>query len=239
MSIFLKAKWTNIIMANYAINPSVLAPYLPYGVELDLFEGKAYVSLVGFMFENTRIFNLPVPLLGTFEEVNLRFYVKRTEGNIVKRGVVFINETVPYKLVAWIANALYKESYTCVPTKHTHTFTSATKQISYAWFKNKQWNNITVDANIANQTMVNNSCEQFIFEHYYGYTKISETETEEYKINHPSWLVNTVTNHNISCDFKAMYGNSFEFLNSVQPTNIFIAEGSAIEVEWKRNKIKA
>ncbi|MEY3965099.1 MAG: hypothetical protein RL263_268, partial [Bacteroidota bacterium] len=83
MKTFLTARWENLIMANYAVDPEILKPYLPNGVELDFFEGKTYVSLVGFMFKNTRIFGVPVPFLGTFEEVNLRFYVKRQD----RRGV--------------------------------------------------------------------------------------------------------------------------------------------------------
>lgn len=93
---FLSAKWENLIMANYAVSPALLTPYLPKGVELDLYDGKTYVSLVGFMFKDTRLFRVPIPLLGTFEEINLRFYVTRVEDNMTKRGVVFINETVPY-----------------------------------------------------------------------------------------------------------------------------------------------
>ena len=108
MKTFMNARWENLIMANYTIDPEILKPYIPNGVELDLFEGKAFVSLVGFLFRKSRIFGIPIPLLGSFEEINLRFYVKRKEGNQYKRGVVFINETVPYKPVAWLANKLYK-----------------------------------------------------------------------------------------------------------------------------------
>ena len=104
MNTFLTARWENLIMANYEVNPDVLLPYLPKGVELDFFDGKTYVSLVGFMFKKTKIFHIPIPFLGTFEEVNLRFYVKRTEGDTIKRGVVFINEIVHCQLVAWLAN---------------------------------------------------------------------------------------------------------------------------------------
>ena len=119
MTTFLKANWEHIIMANYEINPEILVPFLPKGVTLDLFEGKAYVSLVGFMFKKTKLFNMPIPWLGTFEEINLRFYVKRKEGATIKRGVVFINETVPNKTVAWVANILYKEHYIAIPTTHS------------------------------------------------------------------------------------------------------------------------
>ena len=104
---FLSARWENLIMANYSVNPEVLLPFLPNGVELDTYNNKTYVSLVGFMFKKTSLFHIPIPFLGTFEEINLRFYVKRIEGDTIKRGVVFINETVPYQIVAWLANKLY------------------------------------------------------------------------------------------------------------------------------------
>jgi uncharacterized protein YqjF (DUF2071 family) len=103
MKTFLKAQWQNLIMANYAIDAEHLLPYLPTGVELDTFEGKTYVSLVGFLFKDTRLLKVPIPFFGTFEEVNLRFYVVRKVGNEMRRGVVFINETVPNKTVAWVA----------------------------------------------------------------------------------------------------------------------------------------
>jgi uncharacterized protein YqjF (DUF2071 family) len=57
---FLKANWENIIMANYEIDPKILLPFLPKGVELDLYNGKAYMSLVGFMFKKIKLFNVPI-----------------------------------------------------------------------------------------------------------------------------------------------------------------------------------
>ncbi len=132
---FLSARWENLIMANYEVNPDLLLPYLPHGVELDFYNSKTFVSLVGFMFKQTSLFNIPIPFLGTFEEINLRFYVKRLEGNIIKRGVVFINETVPYKPVAWLANKLYKEHYTAIPTKHKIEISTLFKQVNYLVFE--------------------------------------------------------------------------------------------------------
>ncbi len=237
MAIFLKATWENIIMANYAVPVALLMPYLPKGVELDLYKGEAYVSLVGFMFKHTKLFNIPIPFLGTFEEINLRFYVIRKEGDAVKRGVVFINETIPYRLVAYIANILYKEHYTTVPTKHSITSDANKKQVNYSWQKRGLWNSIHVDATISNSPLVENSFAQFIFEHYYGYTKINENATEEYKLYHPSWLVNTITNFNVNCNFGVMYGSKFAILDNAKPDAVFIAEGSAVEVAWKRKRL--
>ncbi len=237
MAVFLKANWENIIMANYEIDPEILIPFLPKGVSLDLYKGKAYVSLVGFMFKNTKLFNIPIPVLGTFEEINLRFYVIRKEGNQIKRGVVFINETIPYKIVAWMANKLYKEHYTVVPTKHKLRRNDENQKIKFEWLLNKKWNSIYVESDINTEVMKSESLEKFIYEHYYGYTKINDNETEEYQLQHPSWKVHKVINYTINCDFKAMYGNSFSVLNQTKPEAVFIAEGSKVKVNWKRTKI--
>jgi uncharacterized protein YqjF (DUF2071 family) len=237
MAIFLKANWENIVMANYIVPQNLLLPYLPKGIEVDMFENNAYISLVGFMFKNTKLFNVPIPHFGTFEEINLRFYVKRKNGNEYKRGVVFTNETVPFKIVAYIANKLYHESYSTVDTQHCWEYTSELKKIEYQWQVNKKWNRIYVEAKNKANTIVTGSLEEFIYEHYYGYAKINEHETEEYKIYHPSWKINSVLHSAISCDFKTMYGNEFEYLNQLQPQSVFIAEGSGVAVNWKRTKI--
>ncbi len=234
MTNFLKASWENLIMANYAVNPNVLAPYLPKGVELDFYNGETYVSLVGFMFKNTRIFQIPIPSYGTFEEINLRFYVTRKEGKEVKRGVVFINETVPNKVVAFIANSLYNEHYIAVPTKHEWNSNAESKNIQYQWKINEKWNSLSVIAGVEKKTMIKESFEEFIFEHYYGYSMINKSTTEEYKIEHPRWQTNDVLQHNINCDFEKMYGKDFNFLNNSIPKSVIVAEGSSIAVRWKR-----
>jgi uncharacterized protein YqjF (DUF2071 family) len=234
---FLSARWENIIMANYEVNPEVLAPYLPHGVELDFFNEKTYVSLVGFMFKQTSLFHIPIPFLGTFEEINLRFYVKRVEGNTIKRGVVFINETVPYKPVAWLANKLYKEHYTAIPTKNKIELNQHSKHINYQWKINKNWNHLDVQTAAESEPMKPDSIEEFIFEHYYGYTKINKHATQEYKVNHPRWLINKVNDYSINCDFEAMYGTDFAHLSNKQPDSVIMAEGSAVTVNWKRTSI--
>ena len=91
---FLKANWENLIMANYEVEPSILKPYLPNGVELDFYKYKSYVSLVGFMFNKTSLFGLPIPFFGSFEEINLRFYVRKVDGKKIKKGVLFTNKVM-------------------------------------------------------------------------------------------------------------------------------------------------
>ena len=223
-------------MVNYEIDPSYLVPYLPNGVELDYYKGKTYISLVGFLFKNTSLFKLPIPFFHTFEEVNLRFYVVRKEGDKLKRGVVFINETVPSKIVAFVANKLYKEHYTAVATKRKWTIDDKIKTIEYQWKVNGVWNNIKVDASVESIKMSPDSMEHFIFEHYFGYTKVNTSQSIEYKINHPSWEINAINNYDINCDFEKFYGKPFSVLNTSKPQSVMLALGSDISVDWKRNR---
>jgi len=234
---FLTADWAKLIMANYVVDPELLIPFLPKGVELDDFQGKQMVSLVGFMFLKTSIFRIPVPFLGDFEEVNLRFYVKRKVDGQWRRGVVFVNESVPYGLVAWIANALYKEHYSVLKTWHSWKFSKLDQQISYNWEKSKQIMELSATGQLVSQPMKEGSEEHFIFEHYYGYTLVSSNKTWEYNIQHPNWNVFPVTSFNIDCDFGLMYGQQFQRLNQQIPDSVFLAEGSKISVGFERAKI--
>ena len=235
--IFLSAHWEHLIMANYAVDAESLKPYLPAGVELDEFHGKIYVSLVGFMFRNIRLFGVPIPFFGSFEEVNLRFYVKRQTPEGLRRGVVFINETVPYRPVAWLANKLYKEHYTAIPTRHVIKHQAEALSVQYEWKRNKRWHRLSVEAEHRSREMEPGSAEEFIFEHYFGYTRISDTATEEYRVQHPRWNIRSVLRYELDCDFAAMYGPAFGFLNGRQPDSVMLAEGSPVQVVWKRERI--
>ena len=149
---------------------------------------------------------------------------------------MFINETVPYKLVAWLANKLYKEQYVAIPTKSLIANTESTKNIKYEWKINKRWNHLAVNTSKENEQMLPGSVEEFIFEHYYGYTKINNHLSQEYIVNHPRWQVNKVIDYSIHCDFKSMYGNNFSFLSNHTPESVIIAKGSPVSVKWKRTQ---
>ncbi len=232
---FLKANWENLIMANYEVDPAVLKPYLPKGLELDFYRYKTYVSLVGFMFNRTSLFGLPIPFFGSFEEVNLRFYVRKVDGRKVKKGVVFINETVPFKIVALLANKLFKEHYISIPTKNKIIIADK-KNIKYEWKLNNIWNSIHVIADKDKCKIEPATIEEFIFERYFGYTKLSTDTTQEYRINHPKWVTNTINSNEVNCDFGAMYGTAFANLNHQKPDSVILAEGSSVSVNWKRDR---
>ena len=228
---FLTAEWRKLAIINYEIDPKVLEKYVPNGVELDYWEGKCYVSLIGFMFLNTKLLGIPVPFHRNFEEVNLRFYVKKFENNEWKRGVVFIKEIVPKIALKLVANIFYNEHYEKLPMKNSIIESTNLLKVSYSW-KTKFWNTIKIEAENAQLSFEKGSEFDFITEHYYGYTK-NKDKTSEYEVQHPQWNFYKVNNYEISLDFTDNYGEDFEFLNQQKPISVMLAEGSEVTVKTK------
>jgi uncharacterized protein len=226
MSTFLTAEWRKLIMAQYIVDPATLAPWLPAGVELDLFQNRCYVSLVGFLFDNTRLKGFRIPFHTRFEEINLRFYVRRGE----KRGVVFIREFVPRAAITLIARTLYDEPYATLPTRSSIVATPQELNVRYDWRHGKVWQSLAVAASPVAQPIPAGSEEEFLTEHYWGYTKRHNGSTSEYGVRHPRWQIYPILRHEIVADFAALYGPSFAALNPKQPASILLAEGSAVSV---------
>lgn len=232
---FLTARWENLIVANYPVDPEILLPYVPAGTELDIYDGQCYVSLVGFMFLNTKLRGIRVPFHINFEEVNLRFYVKRQEGENWKRGVVFIREIVPKRMITFVANTVYSENYVTRQMKHEWKVEDQ-REISYQWRRwGQNWSKIAVQADLNSNAIADGSLEEFILEHYWGYAKrTSLVESVEYEVTHPKWEVYLVTSYQIEVDFGQNYGPEFAFLNNVEPSTVYLAKGSEITVEKRR-----
>lgn len=229
--VFLRAEWRKLAMVNYKVNPVILKKYLPCKTELDYFNNSCYISLVGFMFLNVKIKNFGIPFHKNFEEVNLRFYVKHKDKDTggERRGVVFIKEIVPKPVIKFVANFIYKEKYDSMQMKHEWKILENTLNIGYSWNKEK-WNSFSVSSEIGNTPVTEGSEEEFITEHYWGYTKINDTKTSEYRVEHPRWNIYKVMNYKIDVDFKEVYGNEFSFLQTEKPSSVFLAEGSEIQV---------
>ena len=233
ISHFLRAEWNNLIMANYVVPEELLFPYIPGKTELDFYKGATYISLVGFMFLNTRIRGLSVPYHINFEEVNLRFYVKHNDGGQWKRGTVFIKEIVPKRAISFIANNLYKENYTTMRMKHFHIEKDDLIETCYQWKFKDKWNKLTAECHKKSLPMRINSEEEFIAEHYWGYTKYNENKTYEYEVKHPRWEIFRVSDYVIDCDFEGIYGNEFSLLQQTKPASVFMAKGSEVRIHTK------
>jgi uncharacterized protein len=232
---FLHTEWNNLIMANYIVPKELLLPYIPGKTELDFFEEKAYVSLVGFMFLNTRILGFSIPRHTNFEEVNLRFYVKYNDNGKWKRGTVFIKEIVPRLAISLVANFIYGESYSTMRMKHFHIQSHDQIETCYEWKYKNKWNKLAASSRKLSLPMRMNSEEEFIAEHYWGYTKYTENKTCEYEISHPRWEIFKVLNYTVDCDFTGIYGTEFSFLTGIKPSSVFMAKGSEVKIYRKKD----
>jgi hypothetical protein len=225
---FLTAEWINLVMLNYAVDPSVLEPFVPAGTELDAFEGKTYLSLVGFEFNRTRVLGFAVPFHQNFEEVNLRFYVRRRS----KRGVVFIRELVPKYAVAVVARLLFKENYSCVPMSHR----AEAGKVEYAWKLGSRRCVMKIETDGENFVPSEGSLSQFITEHYWGYTTHKGGGSLEYEVQHPPWRVWNAKQASFSGNADGLYGPEIAQILTREPDSAFLAQGSPVTV-FKSTKI--
>jgi uncharacterized protein YqjF (DUF2071 family) len=230
---FLSAKWSDLIMANYEVEPRVLMERVPGGTELDLHDGRCFVSLVGFMFLDTRVMGIPVPFHINFEEVNLRFYVKRETNDEIRRGVVFVKEIVPRYAIATVARVFYGEPYECWHMTNVRSSSS----VEYGWKRGDFSNRISVMRDESLGVPNANSHGEFIIEHYWGYTRRGVNRTDEYKVEHPKWELFSVIDPLIEVDFDKTYGREFAFLSDEKPYSVLLAKGSEIFV-YKGERIK-
>ena len=228
--IFLTAGWHNLAMLNFSIDPQILEPYVPLGTELDSWQGQTYVSVVGFQFLNTKVLGVPLPFHRHFEEVNLRFYVVRPTPEGPRRGVVFLREIAPKLLVSMVARWFYNEKYVTMPMRHHVRLPGEGEgSVRYEWSHGSRWNGLAVGMLGQASYPLAGSLEEFIAEHYWGYTKQTDGNTIEYQVEHPPWRVWPASSARYDCDIEAIYGKEFvPYLR--EPSSAFVADGSPITV---------
>jgi len=226
--VFLRANWNHLILCNFEVDPGILEPYIPPGTLLDDFQGKHWVSIVAFQFEKTKLLGVPAFFHQSFEEINLRFYVKRPDGSGFKRGTVFISEIVPKKLIPLVANRLYNENYRFLPMKHHWADEGEMERIRFELKPSHDWNRIEVLAEKKSRLPLVDSFESFIVEHYWGYNKIRTHTSLEYGVEHPSWELSSVKSCIFDLKIQELYGSSFEKYLNFPPSSVFLARGSDI-----------
>jgi uncharacterized protein YqjF (DUF2071 family) len=233
---FLTAEWRHLLMLNFEISPEILRPYVPRGTEIDTWNGRTFASVVGFRFLYTKLLGLPIPFHRNFDEVNLRFYVLRREGAEWRRGVVFVKEIVPRWMVSCVARTVYNENYVTHRMRHQVEVPGLDTfgRVCYEWKNEGRWQRIAARISGEPSPAASESQEEFITEHYWGYTAQSDGGTVEYEVEHPPWRVWQAQDVDFDCDVKALYGPDFASALSGKSSSAFVADGSAIVVRKGR-----
>ncbi len=228
--VFLTAEWRHLVMLNYEVDPLLLSQFVPAGTGLDCWRGKTFISLVGFRFLNTRVCGIPIPFHRNFDEVNLRFYVRRSVNGEIRRGVVFIREIVPRWAIAAVARSFYNEKYVALPMSHKVILEDSGLHVEYSWRCGAEWNRISLHTVGDPQLPVPGSEEEFITEHFWGYTTLADGGTAEYRVAHPSWQVWGGNNAKFEGDASELYSPKLAAVLSGRPSSSFLAEGSDVRV---------
>ena len=232
---FLTAAWRYLAMVSYEVEPALLRPLIPAATELDTWGGKTLVSMVGFRFLDTRVVGVPVPLHRDFDEVNLRFYVRRrAEDGAWRRAVVFVKEIVPRAAVAAIARLWYNEPYIVLPMRHAIDMERADADepgsVAYEWRHGGRWHRLAVHTKGDRMPIAPGSEEEFVTERYWGYTAQRDGGSKEYRVEHPRWSVWQVGAVTFDCNVAALYGPGIAEYLTGTPSSAFLADGSSITV---------
>ena len=230
---FLTAEWRNLILLNYAIDPAVLERRVPPGTELDFHEGTTFVSIVAFHFLKTRVLGVPVPFHRDFEEVNLRFYVRRRTPEGWRRGVVFVRELVPRWAIAFVARTLYGEPYRALPMRNRLSVGTDGIDVEYGLMDRGKWQRVWACGDGAPRPMQSGSIDEFIAEHYWGYTA-RPSGCSEYEVQHVPWRIWPARDYSLELDVPGLYGQPFVECLAAKPASAFIAEGSPVSVKMHR-----
>ncbi len=223
--VFLTARWHDLILITYDIDPEVLLPFLPDGLEPDVVNERAYISLVAFDFLDTKVKGINIPFHSNFPEINLRFYVKDAK----RRGVVFLREFVPKRFIPMVANTLYNENYKAI-TMSSEVIKNGTVTLHHKIKKIGRYFEINAEALNEPYLPAEDSKEHFFKEHEWGFGKSKEGETIIYRVQHPQWKVYPLKSYDHNFDFAFIYGKEWDFLNDRKPYNVTFARGSSVKV---------
>ena len=229
---FLTAEWRHLAMLNYEVDPDLLRPLVPAGTELDAWSGRTFVSVVGFLFLKTKVLGVGIPFHRDFEEINLRFYVRRRmEGEEARRGVVFVREIVPRWAIAAVARWVYGEKYVACPMRSTvEPPAGGAGRLSNGWRSGGEEHALDVTFGGPVALPAPGSEEEFITEHYWGYAAQRDGSAVEYRVEHPQWQVWAASDASLSAGVGGFYGEQWAPFLSAEPSSAFVADGSPIVV---------
>ena len=227
---FLTAQWRNLILLTYAVNPARLIDLVPAGTTLDFWQGQTLVSIVGFQFRDTKVLGAPVPFHQDFEEVNLRFYVRRLVTEGIRTGVVFVRELVPRPVVGGMARLLYREPYLVVPMRST-VDEGPPPTVEYQWQTKDRWCTLSGAGTDGGATPEPGTLEDFLTVRHWGYNGERGKETLEYRVDHPRWRV-WQADANSDYDAEALCDLGLAKELKV-PMSKLIADGSAVTIHWR------
>ena len=232
---FLAARWSNVALLSWAVDGDLLEPLLPSGLEIDRWGGSPYISLVGLWFDDVRVFGIPSPLR-RYEEVNLRFYVRRaSRSGAAAPGVVFVRQLVPHRVTAWVARLTYREPFSAVSMRHRFDDPDPDSpdgqcRVEYGWHSGDHQHSFSLASDTAPAYAEPGSLEEFLTARYWGYNGKPGGSTRAYGLKRPPWLIRPASAWQIDCHAVSVYGPQFGRIMSGAPSSALLASGSSVKL---------
>jgi uncharacterized protein YqjF (DUF2071 family) len=226
-------EWQHLLTATWAVHPSLLSPMVPARTTLDLWNGDALLSLVGMRSLNAQVAGVPVPLHQDFDQITLRFYVRREVAGETRRGVVLIKQIVPSASMTLLARVLYNENFVNAPTRHDiqpgeHGWTA------YEWLVGNRWNRLSAVRAGAARQPAEYSIEEFVAHRPWAYARQADGSSLEFAAQHPRWDVWPTQEMLLDCDVAPLFGVEYVPVFSGQPISTFVAVGSIVHLDAGR-----
>ena len=227
------ANYSELVTVNFQIDPKILEPRVPRGLELDFFNDETYVSLVAMMLRDVRVWGIPIHVATGFEQVNLRFYVRRRIGNEFRRGTCFIKDYVSSSAAAWILGSLFKADFHRLKMKHDNSgfdgLPESVPHVDYGWKAGDGWNRLRVKALSPMRETERETKHGFVLDHDYQYSQ-RKGKTLEYPSDRPDWTIWSASQASFQCDVKRLFGVEFAKPLGRRPSSIFVAKGSDVTI---------
>jgi len=244
---FLTACWRRPLLLSWPAPDATLLPLLPAGLCLDRWQGRAYISLVGIGFADTRVWGLPA-YPRRYAQVNLRFYVRRRrDAGCPAPGVVFIRQIVPHRITASAARILYGE-----PFAHRPVFcenappgsTAGSGSVAYRWQgANGRWHIFRATGPTAtagdcdadgDAIAAPGSLAEFLTARYWGYNGKPHGPTRAYRVTRSPWRLQPAAAAATDADFAAEYGTALAAAMSGPPASALLADGGRARIHLPR-----
>lgn len=229
----MKAKFTELVALNFQIDPEILKPRLPKGLELNFYRDETYVSLVAMMLRNVKFYGFPIPVAHAIGEFNLRFYVRRKVSDTETRhGSCFIKDYVSSRTGAWGLSKVFQAEFcrikmNCAQQGFSNDDDAAPK-VDYRWEVSKDhWNRIRVSARERVKRTGPETKVGFVLNHSNIYSRRNR-ETLEYPVVRPRWQIWNAGHANFTCDVKKLFGPEFVKPLARRPASVFVANGSDV-----------
>lgn len=236
--LFLTAAWRDFAILNYEVRPSVLAPLVPPGCELDDWNGTHFVTLAGFRVLHTRVLGIALPFHDNFIEVDFRFYVRRRAGSAWRRGVVSIQEIAPRRLIAFAARQLFGENIVTLPMRQVLLSSpgDAARLFTYGWRRRGAWESLTVRSAGPPLDSLEDSEERFIADRHWAFVR-HHGVTYEYQVEHAPWRLYRGDAAVLDADVPRLYGQEFMEALCFPPRLALTSDGSSVIVR-QRHRVR-